>query len=110
AVAKLDRVLAGPVPDRSAPDTVVASTPPEDAADLDPDESLMPTPVAGAGGPGITPGPVPPASPTPTPTVPRVPITFDIVADHKAVFAHELKEPWCASAAVQMVLRTLPPA
>jgi len=106
-VAKVDRVLAGPVPDRSAPDTVVASTPPEDVADLDPDESLMRTPAVSAVGPGITPVPVPTASSTPTPTVPRVPITFDVVADHKAVFAHEQKVTWCAPAGVQMVLATL---
>jgi hypothetical protein len=30
AVAKLDRVLAGPVPDRSAPDTVLVTDPPEE--------------------------------------------------------------------------------
>ena len=34
-------------------------------------------------------------------------MTFDIVADHKAVFAHELKVTWCASAGVQMVLAIL---
>jgi hypothetical protein len=34
-------------------------------------------------------------------------VTFDIVADHKAVFAHELKVTWCASAGVQMVLAIL---
>jgi hypothetical protein len=107
AVAKVDRVLAGPVPDRSAPDTVLVTDPPEDAADLDPDEAPIATPVVGAAGPGITPVPVPTASPTPTPTIPRVPITFDILADHKAVFAHELKVTWCASAGVQMVLATL---
>ena len=50
---------------------------------------------------------MPTASPTPTPKVPRVPMTFDIVADHKAVFAHELKVTWCASAGVQMVLAIL---
>jgi len=107
AVAKVDRVLAGPVPDRSAPDTVLVTDPPEDAADLDPDEAPIATPVVGAAGPGITPVPVPTASPTPTPTIPRVPITFDILADHKAAFAHELKVTWCASAGVQMVLATL---
>ena len=31
AVAKVDRFLAGPVPDRSAPDTVLVTDPPEDA-------------------------------------------------------------------------------
>ena len=107
AVAKVDRFLAGPVPDRSSqPDTVVTSPPPEDLADLDPDESPI-APVVGAVVPAITPVPAPTASQTPTPTVPRVPITFDVVADHKAVFAHELKVTWCASAGVQMVLATL---
>jgi hypothetical protein len=107
AVAKIDRFLAGPVPDRSAPDTVVASTPPEDVADRDPDELPIATAVVGAVGPDVTPVPAPTASPTATPTVPHVPITFDIVANHKAVFAHELKVTWCASAGVQMVLATL---
>ena len=97
-----------PFPIARAPDTVVASRRrPRTLADLDPDESPIATPVVGAVGPGITPVPVPTASPTPTPTVPRVPITFDVVADHKAVFAHELKVTWCASAGVQMVLATL---
>ena len=31
----------------------------------------------------------------------------DIVTNHKAVFAHELKVTWCASAAVQMTLAVL---
>src|SRR3954453_4622508 len=38
AVAKVDRFLAGPVPDRSAPVTVVVPQASEDAAELDPDE------------------------------------------------------------------------
>ena len=107
AVAKVDRFLAGPVPDRAAPDTVLDSAPPEDIEDLDPDEVPIATPVVGAGGPAITPIPVPTADPTPTPKAPRVPLTFDIVANHKAVFAHELKVTWCASAGVQMVLAIL---
>ena len=106
AIAKVDRFLAGPVPDRAAPDTVVVSAPPEDIADRDPDESPIATPFV-AGGPEITPIPVPTVSPTPTPTVPRVPVRFDIVADHDAVFAHEQKVTWCASAGVQMVLAIL---
>lgn len=107
AIAKVDRFLAGPVPDRAEPDTVLVSAPPANIEDLDPDEFPLATPVVAANGPGITPIPVPTASPTPTPTVPRVPVTFDIVADHKAVFAHELKVTWCASAGVQMVLAIL---
>ena len=107
AIARVDRFLAGPVPDRAAPDTVLVSAPPEDIGDLDPDEVPLATPVVGAVGPEITPIPVPTASPTLSPTVPRVPVKFDIVADHKAVFAHELKVTWCASAGVQMVLAIL---
>jgi hypothetical protein len=107
AIAKVDRFLAGPVPDRAAPDTVLVSEPPEDFGALDPDEVPEATPDAGASGPAITPIPVPTASPTAAPAVPRVPVTFDIVADHKAVFAHELKVTWCASAGVQMVLAIL---
>ena len=34
-------------------------------------------------------------------------MTFDIVTDHEAVFAHELKVTWCASAAVQIILADL---
>jgi hypothetical protein len=107
AVAKVDRFLAGPVPDRAAPDTVLVTEPAEGVEELDPDESPIATPVMGAAGAGITPVPVPTPSATTTPKVPRVPVTFDIVADHKAVFAHELKVTWCASAGVQMVLAIL---
>ncbi len=107
AIAKVDRFLAGPVPDRAAPDTVLVTEPPDGVGQLDPDEVPIATPVVGAGGPAITPVPVPTTSPTPTPTVPRVPVTFDIVADHRAVFAHQLKVTWCASAGVQMVLAIL---
>jgi hypothetical protein len=106
AIAKVDRILAGPVPDRAAPDTLLETAPPEDIADRDPDEVIA-TPDTGVPGPAVTPIPVPTASPTATPTVPRVPVTFHIVADHKAVFAHELKVTWCASAGVQMVLAIL---
>jgi len=107
AMARVDRFLAGPVPDRAAPDTVLVNERPEDVGALDPDDVPVETPIVGAVGPEITPVPVPTASPTATLNVPRVPVTFDIVADHKAVFAHELEVTWCASAGVQMVLAIL---
>jgi hypothetical protein len=50
---------------------------------------------------------VPTPEPTPTPTPARVPVDVDIVADHEAVFAHELKNTWCAPAGVQMTLAVL---
>ena len=107
AVSRVDRFLAGPVPDRAAPETVLVSAPPEDIEDLDPDELPIASPVGGVVRPETTPVPAPTASPTATPTIPRVPLTFDIVADHESVFAHELKVTWCASAGVQMVLAIL---
>jgi hypothetical protein len=106
AVAKVDRFMAGPVPDRSAPVTVLVQDP--DASD-DPGDTVDPTPFEtagpGAGGPAITPVPAPTASPIPTPA--RVPVDVNIETHPKAVFAHELKDTWCASAGVQMTLAVL---
>lgn len=104
-VAKVDRVLAGPVPDRTAPVTVLVADPPEESDAPDPSA----TPAADSSGPILTPVPVPGATPTPTPTPTprRVPVDVDIVVDHAAVFAHELKVTWCASAGVQMTLAVL---
>ena len=111
AVAKVDRFLAGPVPDRSAPVTVVVAQPSAAPGDLDPDE-LDPSaePSDDAPDPTATPtqsnavgSPTPVASPTATP-LPRTAVDIDIVKNHKRVFAHEQKITWCASAGVQMVL------
>jgi hypothetical protein len=96
-VAKVDRFLVGPPPaDRATVETVVVTarpaTPPPS-----PTPSLPP-PASGE----------PPATPAPTPTpVPRVAVDVDIVTDHEAVFAHELREDWCAPAGVAMVLAIL---
>ena len=115
AVAKVDRFLAGPVPDRPAPGTVLVTTPGEseepDPDEADPDASGEPTavpspaPSAGPTSPGATPVAVPSA--TAKPAIPRKPVDLDIVKDHEAVFAHELKDTWCAPAGVQMVLAVL---
>ena len=105
AVAKVDRFLAGPVPERSAPATVLVTDPPE-ASDV-PEPTATPgqtaTTTPGASGPTLTPVPVATATPAPA----RVPVDIDIVVDHKAVFAHEIKDTWCASAGVQMTLAVL---
>lgn len=106
-VAKVDRFLAGPVPDRAAPGTVLVAAPSDEPEELDPDESTSPTATASAGVPGPILTPVPAPTPTATPAPPRVPVDVDIVTDHKAVFAHELKVTWCASAGVQMTLAVL---
>jgi hypothetical protein len=92
-VAKVDRFLAGPPPDRSTdPDVLVT---PEPAS---PSPSPTPTlPPAESGKPPPTP------APTATP-VPRVAVDVDIVKDHQSVFAHEIDKDWCAPAGVTMVL------
>jgi hypothetical protein len=104
-VSKVDRFLAGPVPDRAAPGTVFVTEPPEASEPPDPTPSPTQSVVPGASGPILTPVPVPTATPEPTPR--RVPVDVDIVTNHKAVFAHEIKETWCASAGVQMTLAVL---
>ncbi|HEY4190756.1 MAG TPA: papain-like cysteine protease family protein [Candidatus Limnocylindrales bacterium] len=113
AVAKVDRILAGPVPERSEPPTVLITDPADtsdgsdDADTTEPPSSPGATAAVGAGGPSLTPVPAPQASPTATPKPPRVPVDVDIVKDHKAVFAHEIKDTWCAAAGVQMALTIL---
>jgi len=107
AVARIDRILAGPVPDRPAPATIIIETPdetdePEPTATPIPSPSA--TPVAGA---SQIPTPIPAPTATPVPTPARVPVDLDIVTDHEAVFAHELKVTWCAPAGVQMTLAVL---
>jgi hypothetical protein len=114
AVAKVDRFLAGPVPDRAAPDTVLVTSP-DESEEPDPDEAgatgseapaILPT-----SGPAITPVPAPAATPngaaTPAPAPPRRPVDMDILKNHAKYFAHELRDTWCAPAGVQMVLAIL---
>jgi hypothetical protein len=103
AVAKVDRLLAGPVPDRSAPPTVLVTDPPDEATD--PDEASSAPAASGPTEPSLTPVPVPTATVEPTPA--RLPVDVDVVTDHKIVFAHEIQDTWCAAAGVQMTLAVL---
>jgi hypothetical protein len=99
ALDRIDRFIAGPVPDRETDGTVLVTPPPS------PSPTPTPTPT-----PSPAPGetlPPPTPVPTPTPTPARVPVDVDIVADHEAVFAHELRDTWCAPAGVQMTLAVL---
>jgi hypothetical protein len=113
AVAKIDRLLAGPVPDRPAPDTVLVTGPDEsEEPDEDPDASAgapTPSPSASPVPSGSVPVgslvPVPTATARPTPA--RRAVDMDTIKNHKAVFAHEIKDTWCAAAGVQMVLTIL---
>ncbi|HEY4633027.1 MAG TPA: hypothetical protein VIH00_03835 [Candidatus Limnocylindrales bacterium] len=108
-VARVDRFLAGPVPDRQTVDTVEVTDPgdegiePEeedpDAGSLAPNEpSAVPTPTSAA-------TPIP--DPTPTPQVPREPVDVDIVTKPKQVFASQAHKDWCAPAGVQMALAVM---
>ena len=100
ALDRIDRFIAGPVPDRPTEQTVLVTSPPVTPA---PTASATPKPPPS----GSVPTATPIATPTPSPTPARVPVDVDIVGDHDAVFAHELKDTWCAPAGVQMTLAVL---
>ncbi|MEO8470069.1 MAG: hypothetical protein ABI573_10435 [Chloroflexota bacterium] len=87
---RVDRFVAGPVPDRTSVITVVVTPPP----------TASPTVP-----PTIEPGATPTPLPLPTPT--RAPVDFRIDADPQAVFAHEIRDTWCSPAGVQMALAVL---
>jgi hypothetical protein len=97
---RVDRFLAGPVPDRPTVGTVRVTEPP-----VTPPPT--PTPVPPTLAPGATPSPTPLPTPTPTPLPQRVAVDVDIVSDPGSVFATELHKDWCAPAGVQMVLAVL---
>ncbi len=96
-VARVDRFLAGPVPDRPAPSTILVTEPPATptpAPTVEPSGSLEP-------GASATP------APTPTPAPVREAIDVDIVRDPEAVFNSQVEKDWCSPAGVQMVLAQL---
>jgi hypothetical protein len=99
---RVDRFLAGPVPDRPTLGTVRITEPPETPS---PTPEITPVPATPV--PGATPTPTPAPTPTPTPRPKRVAMDVDIVTNHKAVFASEVHKDWCAPAGVQMVLAVL---
>ena len=101
-LGRVDRFLAGPVPDRPTLGTVRVTEPPETPSAT---PEITPEPATPA--PGATPTPTPAPTPTPTPRPKRVPMDVDIVDDHEAVFASQAHKDWCASAGVQMVLAVL---
>jgi hypothetical protein len=96
-LAKVERLVVGPPPaDRATLPTITVTPRPET-----PSPAPTPTlPPPASGQPARTP------APTPTPT-PRVAVDVDIVHNDKAVFAHELRDTWCAPAGVTIVLAIL---
>jgi hypothetical protein len=89
-VAKIERVIAGPPPDRATVETVTVT----------PRPTIAPTPSPTPLPSGVTPAPTEP------PPV-RTAMDVSIIADPKAVFAHEVRKDLCAPAGVQMTLAAL---
>jgi len=100
---RVDRFLAGPVPDRPTLGTVLVTDPP---ATPSPTPTPEPTPFVSLS-PGATPTPTPAPTPTPTPAPRRKAVDRDIVKNHDKVFASQVHKDWCAPAGVQMVLAVL---
>ncbi|MBA2701315.1 MAG: hypothetical protein H0U58_06410 [Chloroflexi bacterium] len=102
-VARVERVFAGPPPNRPIQATVRVTPRPV----VRPSPTATPAPVSLA--PGVTAAPTPraTASPVPTPEPARTELDFDIAANPEAVFKTELHKDWCAPAGVQMVLAQL---
>ena len=99
---RVERFLAGPVPDRPTVATVRVTEPP---ATPTPEPTPEPTPSptlveSGRVAPCRPPAPTP--SPTPEPV--RKQSTVDLLDDPEAVFASQVDKDWCAPAGVQMVL------
>lgn len=92
AVNRIERLIAGPPPDRPTKPTITVTPPPS--------ATPRPSPTAGASGPPAT------AAPTPTPPV-RTPVDVSVVPDPDRVFAHEARKDWCAPAGVQITLAAL---
>jgi hypothetical protein len=99
-VNRVERFLAGPVPDRATLPTVLVTEPPES-------ESPVPTPLPQTPAPGATPSPTPVPTPTPTPRPKRVAMDVDIVNHPDRVFVSEMESDMCAVAGVQTVLAIL---
>ena len=91
-LAKVDRFLAGPVPQRHTLSTVRVTPPPSIEPSLSP---ATPDPS----------GHVPTQAPTAKPK--RIPVDVDIATAPAKVFKTELHKDWCAVAGVQMVLAEL---
>ncbi|HEX7950849.1 MAG TPA: hypothetical protein VF494_10910 [Candidatus Limnocylindrales bacterium] len=103
AVAKIDRIIAGPVPDRPTVETVLVTPRPV----ASPSPTPTPPTPSSSDHAGVSASPSAEPTPTPTPTPERVPVDVDIAADPAAIFASEVKDTWCSPAAVQIALAFL---
>jgi hypothetical protein len=118
-LAKIDRFIAGPPPDRPSAAEIIVNDPldpvgaddEEDgavAASPTPTPTPVPTPMPLVSlAPGVTPPPTPEPTPTPTPAPVRKAVDVNILKNPKKVFASEMNKDWCAPAGVQMTLAVL---
>ena len=110
-VERVDRLIAGPVPDRSTRPTVAVTPPP--AAGMvapsasapgltaqPPSSATLRPPSSATSQPTVSPTP----EPTPTPTPERVAVDVDLLPDPESAFKHQIDKKWCAVAGAQMVL------
>lgn len=104
-LAKIDRMISGPPPERAGVGTVLVTSPPTEPPPI-PSPTPVVTPIVSLA-PGASPTPTPASTPTPAPTPKKVPVDVDLLKHPNAVFAHELHDTWCAPAGVQMVLAML---
>jgi hypothetical protein len=105
-VSRIDRLIAGPVPERSTLPTIDYTPPPLAVMSPTPQPSPTRTPTRAPAGSEAPPPPTatPTATPTPTPPPAREPVDFTAVSNPEAVFAHQDTKDWCAVAGVAMVL------
>lgn len=96
-IDRVERFIAGPVPDRPVADIVRVTEPPSTPSPS-PTARPTPTPVRSS----ATAEPTP--SPTPTPPPKREKVDVDLLDDPEAVFTSQVTKDWCAPAGVQMVL------
>jgi hypothetical protein len=94
---RVDRFIAGPVPDRPSVPTIVVTPPPTPEPTVTPIVTPTVTPT-------LEPDATPPPTPTVHPTPARMAVDVDIAGDPDAVFAHELTKTWCAPAGITMVV------
>jgi Papain-like cysteine protease AvrRpt2 len=100
-VSKLERLIAGPVPDRATLKTVLVTEPPAFEVSPEPTEAPAVQVPGGSAAPSAEP------APTPTPRPERKPMDVDIVQRPNRVFASQHHKDWCAPAGVQTVLAIL---
>src|ERR1700675_3373576 len=103
AVARADRFMGGPPPDRPTIGTILVTPRPTTQASSMPSRGTS-SPPRGAAAFGSA---LPTALPTPEPKPVRMPVDIEISADPASIFASEARNTWCSPAAVQITLAFL---